>query len=61
MSDHEPEHHVAMSVRSIRAGIDDLGQLVEHISDYDQAELELARFDLEQLLMKIRFPMLAAE
>ena len=49
---------VAMSVKAIRDGIDDLNKLNAVMSDQDTAELDLARFDLEQLLMKVRFPIL---
>jgi hypothetical protein len=44
------EHRVAMSLRSIRAGIEDLADVARHISESDQAELAMARFELEQLL-----------
>lgn len=54
-------HSVAMNVRAIRNGLDDLNKLITAISDHDAAELDLARFDLEQLLMKLRFPILQRE
>lgn len=60
MTDPE-QQHVAMSVRSLRASVDDLVTLVEHISASDHTELEMLRFDLEQLLLKVRFPILQRE
>lgn len=53
-----PEHAVAMAVRSIQSGLEELDKLITELSEQDQENLERARFEIEVMLAKARNPYL---
>ena len=49
---------VGMTIHALRNAIDSLGSAIPHLSEQDVADIHTARFDIEQLLMKIQYPVL---
>ena len=52
------EHDIAMAMRSIESGLDGLESHIPSMSDMDIDNLHLARYRIEQMLMKVQYPIL---
>ena len=52
------EHDIAMAMRSIESGLDGMENHIPNLSNMDVDNLHLARYRIEQLLMKVQYPIL---
>ncbi len=59
--DHTKEIATAMAIRSIFCGVSELQLNVADLSERDREDLESARYAIEQILMKARYPILRRE
>ena len=49
---------VGMTIHALRNAIDSLSAAIPHLSEQDVADIHTARFDIEQLLLQIQYPIL---